>query len=178
MLSIRIAIAASCLLVLAGVTCQEPSRAAMSGATPNTTPSATASRQSVLGGSLGPIRIGATAAEVVAAAGQPTVKTVAHGLGTPQWEYGTALVVQLRGDPTQPGPVWQVTAYLGSQAKTEEGFVVGDTRAMFQKAYAGYPLRVLSNQLEASDGTGASLTVDFDQGGVSTFAVLKVPLVR
>ena len=141
---------------------------------PPITPTRTATAQPspmVLGDRLGQVVVGSLAVEVLAALGPPTLRTVAHGLGTPQWEYGSTYVVMLGGSEARPGRVWKVTAYRDGIATTA-GFAVGGTRDAFRRIYAGAELHEWpGDQLEARDATGRSVTAQFDARGRATWIV-------
>lgn len=115
--------------------------------------------------------------EVLRVLGEPKVRTVAHGRGTPQWEYANGLTVQLN-DPTSPvAPyaVWEVIARPPFGGATAEGFRLGDTEDQFRSLYRDLSVTmapVPPPQLGATDRSGTALNVLFDGAGKSMLITL------
>ena len=158
-----------CLVIVACAPWQAaPAPTVERTATPRPTPM-------ILGDRLGQVVVGSLAVEVLAAIGPPTLRTVTHGLGSPQWDYGEVYRVRLTGSDTRPGRVWQVTAFRAG-LMTSEGFAVGGTRDAFLRVYANAELHTWPNdQVEARDETGRSVLAQFDARGRATWVLVGGP---
>lgn len=109
---------------------------ALASASSAASPTSVGSRRvGTLGQQLGAIRLGDSQDQVVAALGQPTRRTITHGIGSPQWEYDAGYIVHFTGSNNT---VWQIQARPPTMAATGEGFVIGDADAKFQAVYARY----------------------------------------
>lgn len=135
--------------------------------TPNTTPPFTAS------GQLGDVRLGSGSLDVIAVLGQPSRRTITHGLGTPQWEYDSGYVVYFAGPDSR---VWQIQLSPPSTAGTVEGFRIGGSESAFRSTYALYAPR----QFTASGRTqlqiaprGQLLIAEFDATGGCDLLILR-----
>ncbi|WP_236013372.1 hypothetical protein [Paenibacillus glycanilyticus] len=76
------------------------------------------------------IRIGGSIDDVVKTYGQPSEKTVSHGLGTPYWifkEQGIYIDFD--------GPIWQATVTPPFKGKTPRGISIGSSTEDVLKAY-------------------------------------------
>ncbi|WP_336785871.1 hypothetical protein [Paenibacillus sp. MMO-177] len=76
------------------------------------------------------IRIGGSIDDVVKAYGQPSEKTVSHGVGTAYWifkEQGIAIDFG--------GPIWQITVTSPFEGSTSSGISIGDTTEEILEVY-------------------------------------------
>jgi hypothetical protein len=127
-------------VVIAGKSVAPTSTA--TSAAPETTVAASASAL-VLGTRLGNISFETRASEVLRLLGEPQSRTLAHGTGTPLWNYANGLVVAVRygrGSQT-PDEVWKLVASPPFSGATAEGFRLGDGEADFARLYRDYPVR-------------------------------------
>ncbi len=153
---------------------REPGTLAGVPATP--TPAATA--PTILGTSLGGIALHQTQDEIVGRLGKPQRETIAHGLGTPQWEYTNGLVVYLTSDEKHSSEVWQLIARSPYPGRTLEGFALGESEALFRQLYQQVSLQTIEHphQVQVVDGQNTTLNVLFDQAGNATIIVLNTCL--
>lgn len=140
-------------------------------------PSTSTSVLPVLGTTLGGIALGMRGPEVLRILGVPKVRTVAHGRGTPQWEYADGLTIQLNdpNSPDAPDAVWEILARPPFSGATVEGFRLGDTEAQFRSIYRDFPVTkdpVPPPQLGITDRTGTTLNVLFDASGKAIMITL------
>lgn len=178
----RVGAAAATLLFVA---CGQPTTsAAHSAATsspavaltsPAMLPSASASTAPELGLVLGNLRLGMTSAEILAARGEPALRTATHGLGSPEWRYADGLNVYLRFAGTaDPGPVWGLMARPPFKGATSEGLRLGDSTGRFRALYARFTVTMAQSwqqpsqppqppQLQVVDPSGTILNVIFEQ---------------
>ena len=149
------------------------------GAAPPTLPSPDAGTgpETTLGG----MSVGMRGAAVLRALSQPPVRTVTHGMGTPEWHYANGLTVRLTDphNPARPDTVWEIAARQPFVGATATGFRLGDSAAQFRDLYRGLPItapHVRQLRVVAPDGT--SLDVRFDESGAATsiiFANNRLP---
>ncbi len=100
----------------------------------------------VLGTRLGAISFETRAAGVLRILGEPQRRSLAHGMGTPVWEYANGLVVYLQyGRGSQTPEVWKLVARPPFQGATAERFRLGDSEAEFARVYRDYPVRSFPN---------------------------------
>ena len=135
------------------------------------TASVSASGVAVFDTAIDGIALGMRGSAVLTTLGQPAVRTVAHGLGTPEWQYANGLTVQLTAphNPARPDTIWEIVAGLPFAGATTTGFRLGDSEAQCRTLYQGLTitaLQVRQLQIEAADGT--LLGVSFDPNGKAT----------
>jgi len=121
----------------------------------------------LLGTSLGPVSLHASPAEVLQQLEEPAVRTVAHGMGSPQWEFASGLTIVLAPN------VWDISAVPPFAGSTAEGFRLGDPETSFQRLYREFPLLGPPRQRYVIDGRGVLLTVSFDPAGAATSLNLR-----
>ncbi|MGI8916519.1 MAG: hypothetical protein ACR2JY_22565 [Chloroflexota bacterium] len=117
---------------------------------------------------IGGISVGISGATVLRVSGEPAVRTVSHGLGTPEWHYTNGLTVELTDptNPANPDAVWGIMVRSPFGGATATGFRLGDTKAQCRKRYEGLAItepQMRQLQIEAADGT--LLGVLFDPSG-------------
>jgi hypothetical protein len=155
------------IVVLVAAKSVAPTSTATSTA-PETTAAADASAP-VLGARLGSISFETRASDVLRILGEPQSRTLAHGLGTPVWNYANGLVVGVRyGRGSQRADeVWQLWASPPFPGVTAEGFRLGDSQADFARLYRNYAIRSFSQPTQSviSDATHRNLTVMFGPDG-------------
>lgn len=145
---------------------------------PTATPPARAAAAGPLGSSIGRLRLGAKAAEVRALLGPPTIETIAHGQGGPQWEYDNGTIVRFG---TDAGTVWEIIVRAANTGRTAENFAIGDSREAFASAYRSFSLSpgVPDDQVQVNTGGfgagGRTLNVVFTAGGASTISLHTLP---
>lgn len=137
-------------------------------------PSASASTAPDLGLVLGDVRLGMTSAEILAARGEPALRTATHGLGSPEWRYADGLTVYFRFAGTaDPGPVWRLLARPPFEGGTSEGLRLGDSTARFRALYARFTVTLPQffqptqppppTQLQIVDPSGTIVNVIFEE---------------
>lgn len=151
-----------------------PSLAVIPTSPPAVVPSASATAPE-LGLVLGDVRLGMTSAEVLAARGEPVLRTATHGLGSPEWRYADGLTVYLRlAGTADPGPVWRLLARPPFEGGTTEGLRLGDSTARFLALYSRFTVTIPQAtqqpsqslqppQLQVVDAGGTILNVIFEQ---------------
>lgn len=178
LLVLTIALAPACIEVArtpAGSATASAQRAAASSPAASTSPV-----RSELGSRLGVIVLGETAADVQARLGRPDTVAITHGIGSAEWVYQGRYLVRFHGTTSAPRDVWQIIAYPGSGAKTDEGFAVGETEDRFLKIYAGWATRrffpspdpTTTDQVEVT-GDRAVLLAGFDSSGAASWLNLR-----
>lgn len=95
----------------------------------STTGHATAGKLTLADMKIGKLYIGQTLKSVESEFGKPTVKTIAHGLGTPQWQYTS------QGFWINGFPVWEIYVSAGFTGSTPRGIHIGSTLREAEKAY-------------------------------------------
>jgi hypothetical protein len=121
--------------------------------------------------SIGGISVGMHGASVLKALGEPQVRTITHGLGTPEWHYANGLMVRVTAptSPAHPDTVWEIIVRPPFTGATATGFRLGDSEARFRQLYRTFPMmarQVRQLQIVAPDGT--LLGVLFDTHGKAT----------
>ncbi len=127
----------------------------------------------LLGTSLSPVSLHAPPAEVLQQLGEPKVRTSAHGLGTPQWDYANGLTIDFGDFSGSFGKVWQISAVRPFAGSTAEGFRLGDTETTFRRLYGEFRFLGGERQLYVTDDNGVRLTVAFDAAGAASFLNLR-----
>jgi hypothetical protein len=138
----------------------------MTGASGETGPAAAG-----LGLRLGTVSLFASGNDVLRILGEPQLRTITHGMGSPQWEYSSGLVVRLRFHTAvyDPDQVWTLIARPPFAGSTAEGFRLGNTREAFRRIYSAFEIRQSDpNQLQIKDEHGTLLNVIFDSDGSAT----------
>ncbi len=121
----------------------------------------------LLGTSLGLVSLHATPVEVLQQLGEPKVRTSAHGMGSPQWEFVNGLTIVLAPN------VWDISAVPPFTGSTAEGFRLGDSETTFRRLYGEFPLLGPPRQLYVVDDGGVRLTVSFDGNGAASSLNLR-----
>ena len=136
-------------------------------------PNARCCRFGAIGRELGGVALGETQAQVAATLGEPTRKTISHGLGSPRWEYASGYAVAFSG--VQP-TVWQVEGRPPVLARTREGFGLGDPTSKFRTLYGSQQPQEFSveglTQLQVSTPTEV-LIVGFSRDDRADFVILR-----
>ena len=126
-----------------------------------------------IGRELGGVALGETQAQVAATLGEPTRKTISHGLGSPRWEYASGYAVAFSGMQLT---VWQVEARPPVLAGTREGFGLGDPTSKFRALYGSQQPQEFSveglTQLQVSTPTEV-LIVGFSRDDRAEFVILS-----
>ena len=126
-----------------------------------------------IGRELGVVALGETQAQVAATLGEPTRKTITHGLGSPRWEYASGYAVEFSGVQLT---VWQVEARPPVLAGTREGFGLGDSTSKFRALYGSQQPQEFSveglTQLQVSTPTEV-LIAGFSRGDRADFVILR-----
>jgi len=126
-----------------------------------------------IGRELGGVALGETQAQVAATLGEPTRKTISHGVGSPRWEYASGYAVAFSG--VQP-TVWQVEGRPPVLARTREGFGLGDPTSKFRTLYGSQQPQEFSveglTQLQVSTPTEV-LIVGFSRDDRADFVILR-----
>ena len=136
--------------------------------------SPSASPSVALGRTLGRLSLGMRSSDVLAAVGEPMLRTQSHGLGSPEWHYADGLIVFLRfpTSPQQPDQVWQLTARSPFTGDTSEGFRLGDSTGVFRQRYAAFSVKTpVPEQFQVEDGRGTILGAIFDADRATTIIV-------
>jgi hypothetical protein len=144
-----------------------------------TTAATTSSPTRLLGTKVGALALYLPDQDVVKMLGEPQIKTITPGLGTPRWEYSNGVAVEIAGSPGSkfPNAVWRITLTASSLQATEEGFRLGDTEEAFKRLYTGFEIKVCadckyeqtySHQLYITDVRGRSLNVSFNDKNLAT----------
>ena len=133
----------------------------------------TSSAIGAIGRELGGVALGETQVQVAATLGEPTRKTITHGLGSPRWEYASGYAVAFSGVQLT---VWQVEARPPVLAATREGFGLGDSTSKFRALYRSqqpqeFTLEGLT-QLQVSTPTEV-LIVGFSQDDRADLVILR-----
>jgi hypothetical protein len=133
---------------------------------PETTAAANTSAP-VLGSRLGSISFETRASDVLRLLGAPKSRTLAHGMGTPVWNYANGLVVGVRyGRGSQTADeVWQLGASPPFAGATAEGFRLGDSEADFERVYRDYPITFYVQQMIILDANLRKLVAQFGPDG-------------
>jgi hypothetical protein len=119
-----------------------------------------------LGIAMGPISLHDTPERILQVLGEPKVRTFAHGMGSPQWEYGNGLTIILAPN------AWQIVAQPPFAGATAEGFRLGDSQAAFFKTYERFLILGAESQLYVTDDSGIRLTVFLDANQTATSLIL------
>jgi len=115
---------------------------------------------------IGKLFIGESLADVQKDFGKPTVKTIVHGIGAPQWEYPN-LRFSVGGDP-----LFTIDVSSKDLGSTPNGIHIGSTEQEVQKAYPDAKEVQNNTQLfvQSKDSRGfTTLDIDFfiSEGNVS-----------
>lgn len=114
-----------------------------------------------LGTKLGAVSLDDTPEKVLQILGEPNLRTVAHGNGSPEWVYANGLTID------SGKVVWKIVANAPFQGATAEGFRLGDDKATYQRLYANFGVRAIptGNYGYVHDASGVNLNIDFDSNG-------------
>jgi len=138
-----------------------------------TASSSSSSAVGAIGRELGGVALGETQAQVAATLGEPTRKTITHGLGSPRWEYASGYAVAFSGVQLT---VWQVEARPPVLAGTREGFRLGDSTSKFRALYGSQQPQEFTieglTQLQVSTPTEV-LIVGFSRDDRADFVILS-----
>lgn len=135
-----------------------------------------------LGRDVGAVALGQMPDAVRAALGEPTAVGLTRGVGSPEWTYAGTYLIRFEGRAEAPGESWGIFAYAASNARTREGFGIGDDKAKFASTFSGYTVRTFSgtspsgtpmDQHEVSDGTTVVL-VEFAPASRATYINISV----
>lgn len=131
------------------------------------------SMSGVLGHQLGGANLSDLEADAIATLGQPSSRTITHGIGTPQWEYANGYVLSFAGTPSR---VWQIYVRPPRSATTSEGFTLGDTDVSFRALYSGFLIQdfVVQGRLQLQIATPTEVLIaGFGPDRKSEFVLLR-----
>lgn len=123
---------------------------------------------------IGDIALGMPQTEILRRLGKPQLRTSAHGVDWPQWEYANGLTIIIgAGMPTDPGPAI-IQARPPFDGSTAEGFRLGETEARFRQIYHQFSINSRDDppQVWIDDGYGILLNVVFDEQGKAKLIIL------
>ncbi len=135
-------------------------------ATPSITPNVV---NSILGPKIGAVSLNSKYEDLLKLFGEPKLRTIVHGNGSPQWEYSNGLTLYLGDFDTTKysGNVWRIIVEAPFDGVTTEGLKLGDTKETFCRLYANFGVKtpLLANQVQIKDDKNVSLYIDFDKEG-------------
>ncbi|MFC5470163.1 M56 family metallopeptidase [Cohnella suwonensis] len=113
---------------------------------------------------IGGIRIGGDIDDVIAKYGQPSEKTIAHGLGSPYWIFKKqGLAIDFGG------PIWQIWTGKPFRGSTPRGIRIGSTKEDVIKAYPDMIMG--SSGIQKSTDEQYSIQIGFTDDKVSNILI-------